>query len=74
MDCIKVLLCVLLVLQIIVLLHMLYTSHKRYKQDTMFWDQMMKKEKKLYDDLMISTRCIAEVEEEPKSEQKDKDL
>lgn len=74
MDCIKVLLCVLLVLQIIVLLHMLYTSHKRYKQDTMFWNQMMEKEKKLYDDLMITTGCIAEAEEELKSEQKDKDL
>lgn len=74
MDCIKVLLCVLLVLQIIVLLHMLYTSHKRYKQDTMFWNQMMEKEKKLYDDLMITTGCIAKTEEELKSEQKDKDL
>ena len=69
----QILLDTMLVLQIIVLAHMLYTNHKRYKQDQEFWREIHEKEKQIYNDLKFTVDCIAEAEEEARNEQGEKD-
>lgn len=47
----RILLLIMAVIQIIVLIQMFYTTHKRYKDDTKFWDDMHTKMMNSYDNL-----------------------
>ena len=39
----RILLMCMVIIQIIVLIQMFYTTHKRYKEDQKFWDDMHKR-------------------------------
>ena len=62
-----ILLLMILLLQSIVLLHMLYTNHKRYLEDQRFWKLLAEQEKAILESIQNEDIHLLSNEEQNKS-------
>ena len=63
----RIMLLVLIGAQLIMVAHMMYTSHKRFKQDTEFWKRQSELTQKLYEN---ADQISADAKESATDEQK----